>query len=112
LRTTISKLGNNCMAATSGHSFWAAAMSEKSTGCAAAVAACNSTEVAEIGKLAGVEDGKADGITTGAETCVQLDGGGAVGGAGDDGRLRVSATMLAFPEVWRMSDVNSAMKER
>jgi hypothetical protein len=79
-------------------------MREKSTGCAAATAVVDSTEVAEIGKLAGIGDGKADGITVGTGV-----GDGAVGG---DGRLRASATMLAVPEVWRMSDVNSAMYER
>jgi hypothetical protein len=87
-------------------------MREKSTGCAAATAVFDSTEVAEIGKLAGVDDGKADGITTGTEAGVQLVGDGAEGGVGGDGRLRASATMLAVPEVWRMSDVNSAIKER
>jgi hypothetical protein len=80
-------------------------MREKSTGCAAATAIFDSTEVAEIGKLAGVEDG----ITVGTEAGIQLDGDGAVGG---DGRLRASATLLAVPEVWPMSEVNSAIKER
>jgi hypothetical protein len=95
------------MAATSGQVNCAAAMREKFTGCAAATAVADSTEVAEIGRLAGVGDGKADGITggTGAED-------GAVGGVGGAGRLRASATMLAVPEVWRMSEVNSAIYER
>ena len=92
------------MAATAGQVNCAAAMREKSTGCAAATAVVDSTEVAEIGKLAGVGDGKADGIT-GVED-------GAVGGVGGDGRLRASATMLAVPEVWRISEVNSAIYER
>ncbi len=95
------------MAATSGQVNCAAAMREKSTGCAAATAVVESTEVAEIGKLAGVGDGKAGGITVG--TGVE---DGAVGGVGGDGRLRASATMLAVPEVWRISEVNSAIYER
>jgi hypothetical protein len=100
------------MAATSGQVSCAAAMREKSTGCAAATAVLDSTELAEIGKLAGVEDGKVDGITAGTEAGIQLVEDGAVGGVGGDGRLRASATMLAVPEVWWMFDVNSAIYER
>jgi hypothetical protein len=98
LETTL-RLGNNFMAAISGQSSCAAPMREKSTGCAAATAVLDSTEMAEIGKLGGVEDGKADGITVGTEAGRQLAGDGAVGGVGGDGRLRASATMLAVPEV-------------
>ncbi len=87
-------------------------MIEKSTGCAAATAAFVSKEAAAIGRAAGVAEGKADGVTTGTEAGLQLLGDGAVGGDGGDGRLRVSATMLAVPEVWRISDVNSAIYER
>ncbi len=79
-------------------------MREKSTGCTAATVVVDSTEVAEIGKLAGVGDGKADGITVGT--------GVEDGAVGDDGQLRASATMMAVPEVWRISDVNSAIYER
>jgi hypothetical protein len=86
-------------------------MREKSTGCAAAAAVLDSTEVAEIGKLAGVDDGKADGVTTGTEVG-KLVRAGVAGGDGGDGRLRASATMFAVPEVWRMSEVNSAINER
>ena len=100
------------MAATSGQVNCAAAMREKSTGCAAATAVLDSTEVAEIGKLAVIEDGKADGITVGTEAGIQLVEDGAVGGVGGNRRLRASATLLAVPEVWRMSEVNSAIKER
>ncbi len=85
------------MEATSGQVSCAAAMREKSTGCAAATAVLDSTEVAEIGKLAGIEDGKADGITAGTEAGIQLVEDGVVGGVGSDGRLRASAMMLAVP---------------
>jgi hypothetical protein len=69
------KLGNNCMAAMSGHSFWASAMREKSTGCAAAMAVFGSTEVAEIGKEAGVEDAVVARKEGGTEVGMMLAGG-------------------------------------
>jgi hypothetical protein len=50
----------------------AAAMREKFTGCAVATAVFDSTEVAEIGRLAGVDVGKVDGVITGTEVGLQL----------------------------------------
>jgi hypothetical protein len=84
-------------------------MSEKSTGCASATEALGTTEVAEIGREAGIVDGKAGGVVVGTEAGVRLTGGFLEAGAGGDGRLRASATMLAAPDMWRMSEVNSAM---
>jgi hypothetical protein len=80
----------------------AAAIAEKSTGCASAMAA-------RMGRsgVASPSSGQSSAVEAG-EGC-WLGGGGWA--AAEGGRLKASATTFSWPGVCRMSEVNSAMKE-
>ncbi len=89
------------MSATSGQDGCAAAIAEKSTGCASAMAA-------KMGRSGATRpsSGQSSPVRAGE---VGWSSGGCCAAA-DGGRLKVSAT-FSWPGVCLMSDVNSAMKE-
>jgi hypothetical protein len=90
------------ISATSGQARCAAAIAEKSTGCASAMAATMGCS-----GVASPSSGQSSAARAGEGRWLGGSGFAAVGG----GRLKVSATTFSWPGVCLMSDVNSAMKE-
>ncbi len=90
------------ISATSGQVHWAAAIAEKSTGCASAMAArMGRSGVANPSSGQSSAVGAGEGCWLGAGSCAAEEGG----------RLKASATTFSWPGVCRMSEGNSAMKE-
>jgi hypothetical protein len=89
------------ISATSGQVRWAAAIAEKSTGCASAMAA-------RMGRSGATNPFSGQSSAVGAGGGRWLGGGGGCAGA-EGGRLKASATTFSCPGV--LSEVNSAMKE-
>jgi hypothetical protein len=98
----ICNVGELVISATSGQDRWAAAIAEKSTGCASAMAA-------RMGRSGAASPSSGQSSAAEVEEGRWLGGGGCA--AAEGGRLKASATTFSWPGVCRMSDVNSAMKE-
>jgi hypothetical protein len=90
------------ISATSGQVRCAAAIAEKSTGCASAMAA-------RMGRSGAASPSSGQSSAVGVGEGRWLGSGGCA--AAEGGRLKASATTFSWPGVCRMSDVNSAMKE-
>jgi hypothetical protein len=90
------------ISATSGQALCAAAIAEKSTGCASAMAA-------RMGRSGAASPSSGQSSAVRAGEGRWLGGGGCAVAEGR--RLKASATAFSWPGVCLMSDVNSAMKE-
>jgi hypothetical protein len=101
-RVVICSVVEFIISATSGQDRCAAAIAEKSTGCAWAMAA-------KMGCSGGARpsSGQSSAVRAGEAGCC----GGGRCAAADGGRLKASATTFSWPGVCLISYVNSAMKE-